>query len=78
MKRRKTIVHVRRIENGGGDTGKPLRTTFEVFYPAGKGRKHADNMRRKIQNFILDNPELSTPREKPSVDFVVSGEDRKE
>jgi hypothetical protein len=46
----KRIVHIRKVDVGG--EGSPRRSTYEVFYPAGKGRKHAEDVRRVIEAVI--------------------------
>lgn len=55
----KRIVHIRKVDVGG--EGSPRRTTYEVFYPAGKGRKHAEDVRRVIEAVIRALEEGDVP-----------------
>jgi hypothetical protein len=58
----KQIVHIRKV-NVGGMNETPRRTTYEVFYPAGKGRKHAEEVRRLLEAIIraIETPASDNP-----------------
>jgi hypothetical protein len=66
MSAAKRIVHIRKVDVGG--EGSPRRSTYEVFYPAGKGRKHAEDVRRLVEAVIRAvsdsdrNPEGEDPK----------------